>query len=95
MRGTGRVFRRGRLWWIAYSRHGNEYRESSRSESESDACALLKLRLGAPDRKSVTLNQLISHPELLDVLGARDLQLLAADCRQALRILNAKLRSVR
>jgi hypothetical protein len=93
MRGTGRVFRRGRLWWIAYSRHGKEYRESSRSGSEADARALLELRLGVPDRKSVTFHQLISHHELLDVLEARDLQLLADNCKQALRILNAKIRS--
>lgn len=44
MRGFGRVFKRHRIWWIAYSRGGKECRESSRSTKRSDALALLKKR---------------------------------------------------
>src|SRR3970282_2866154 len=46
MRGLGRVFKRGFAWWIGYSHRGKEYRESSNSESESQARRLLKKRLG-------------------------------------------------
>ncbi len=46
MRGVGRVFRRGSVWWIAYYHRGEEYRESSGLESEPQARKLLKKRLG-------------------------------------------------
>jgi integrase len=46
MRGMGRVFKRGSVYWIAYSHRGKEYRESSQSEKESDARRLLKKRIG-------------------------------------------------
>ena len=46
MRGLGRLFKRGSVWWIAYYHRGKEYRESSDSESESQAKKLLKKRLG-------------------------------------------------
>ena len=48
MRGEGRVFKRGRIWWIAYYGPGEkgaeEIRESG-SESEAAARKLLKKRL--------------------------------------------------
>jgi hypothetical protein len=46
MRGMGRVFKRGSVYWIAYTHSGKEYRESSQSEKESDARRLLKKRIG-------------------------------------------------
>ncbi len=46
MRGMGRIFKRGPVYWIAYSYRGKEYRESSRSESDSQARKLLKKRIG-------------------------------------------------
>src|SRR6266498_1330686 len=46
MRGLGRIFKRGSVYWIAYYHRGKEYRESSESESESQARKLLKKRLG-------------------------------------------------
>jgi integrase len=46
IRGLGRIFRRGPVYWIAYSYRGKEYRESARSESESQARKLLKKRIG-------------------------------------------------
>src|SRR5438309_3539435 len=44
--GMGRIFRRGQTYWIAYYRHGKEYRESTHSTDESDATKLLKKRFG-------------------------------------------------
>ena len=46
MRGMGRVFKRGPVYWIAYYHRGREYRESSESENESAAKKLLKKRIG-------------------------------------------------
>ena len=47
MRGNGRVFLRGRYWWIAYSHRGQEYRESSQSDKKAVAQAVLRARLSA------------------------------------------------
>ncbi len=46
MRGLGRVFKRGSVWWIAYYHRGKEHRESSESDRETTAKKLLKKRLG-------------------------------------------------
>jgi integrase len=46
IRGMGRIFRRGAIYWIAYYHRGKEYRESSHSESEKEARQLLKKRIG-------------------------------------------------
>lgn len=45
MSSLGRVFRRGKFYWIAYYIHEVERRESSRSPRELDAKRLLKKRL--------------------------------------------------
>lgn len=41
-RGDGRIFLRSRIWWIAYSRNGREYRESSCSTDEKTAQKMLE-----------------------------------------------------
>ena len=46
MKGMGRVFRRGPVYWVAYYHRGKEFRESSGSESEAKARNLLKKRIG-------------------------------------------------
>src|SRR5690349_937538 len=46
MRGLGRIFQRGSVWWIAFSHRGREIRESSHSETETQARKLLKKRIG-------------------------------------------------
>ena len=46
MRGMGRIFQRGPIYWIAYYHRGQEHRESSHSESEKEARRLLKKRIG-------------------------------------------------
>ena len=42
MRGDGRVFRRGQIWWVAYYFDGQECRESSQSRDRKDAVRLLR-----------------------------------------------------
>ena len=49
--GLGRVFLRGRTYWVQYSFRGKQYRESSESDSESQARKLLKKRLGEIGRE--------------------------------------------
>jgi integrase len=46
MRGFGRVFKRGSIYWIAYNHRGREHRESAKTESESAARKILKKRIG-------------------------------------------------
>ncbi len=66
MRGMGRVFKRGDIYWIAYSYRGREHRESTHSDKEADAGRLLKKRLGeigrgrliGPTEERVTFEQL-------------------------------------
>lgn len=42
----GSVYKRGKVYWIKYYRHGKPYRESSESHKEADAKNLLKKREG-------------------------------------------------
>src|SRR5215831_13711875 len=66
MRGLGRLFKRGSVYWISYYHRGKEYRESSESESESQARKLLRKRLGeigsgkliGPIEEKLTFDQL-------------------------------------
>lgn len=46
MGGDGAHFRAGEIYWVARSHRGREHRESAKSTRESDACELLKKRLG-------------------------------------------------
>lgn len=46
MRGMGRVFKRGSVYWISYYHRGKEFRESSESDNESTSKKLLKKRIG-------------------------------------------------
>lgn len=46
MRGMGRIFKRGSVYWVAYYHRGKEFRESSESDNESVAKKLLKKRIG-------------------------------------------------
>ena len=41
MAGTGRIYRRGTIYYIAYRWDGREYRESARSSEVADAERLL------------------------------------------------------
>src|SRR5689334_14268298 len=44
-RGTGSIYRRGAVYWVAYYRKGKLYRESSHSEEEQEARKLLNTRI--------------------------------------------------
>ena len=46
MAGTGRIYRRGQIYYIAYRWDGREYRESARSSDREVAQRLLATRLG-------------------------------------------------
>lgn len=46
----GELKKRGRTWWIRYYRNGRRYEESSASNKESDAKALLRIREGDIER---------------------------------------------
>jgi integrase len=50
-RGTGSLYQRGPIWWIRYSHRGQEYRESSESESETVARKLLNARIKETGRR--------------------------------------------
>lgn len=45
-RGEGRIWRRGRIWWIQFFAHGLQVRESSRSDRRPVAERFLRQRLG-------------------------------------------------
>jgi hypothetical protein len=91
MRGDGRIFRRGRIWWIAYSRSGREYRESSRTMDEKVARKMLQKRLATPTRHSITVRDLAWRPDLVRMLPAGDVEALYSDCLTALDGLRARL----
>ncbi len=43
--GTGRIYKRGHIWWIQYGFRGTTHRESARSRKKKDATDLLKKRM--------------------------------------------------
>jgi hypothetical protein len=91
MRGDSRTFRRGRIWWIAFSRSGREYRESSRSTDEKAARKMLQKRLATPTRASITVRDLARGSDLVRLLPDGDVQALYSDCLAALNRLRARL----
>jgi len=66
--GMGRLYQRGPIWWVQYSREGQVFRESSHSQNESDAKRLLKKRLGeiALDRFAGPKADKVAFTELLE-----------------------------
>ena len=66
MKGMGRVFKRGCVWWISFYHNNEEIRESSKSENENVAAKLLKQRLAqsgtglfVADEKKVAFDDLV------------------------------------
>jgi hypothetical protein len=45
MRGMGRVYLQGNVWWVQYYFNGRKHRESTGSPSRPDAMRLLRSRL--------------------------------------------------
>lgn len=54
MSGTGRIFKRGNIYWIDYGHRGNRHRESSKSHRKKDAVALLRKRQAEMQTGKVT-----------------------------------------
>ena len=69
MRGDGRVFRRGSIWWVAYYHAGREYRESSKASDRKVAVSLLRQRVG-----EVTTGLLHVSPARPGRIGAATMQ---------------------
>ena len=69
--GTGRIYRRGNVWWLDYGFRGERYRETSGSHRKGDARALLKKRMAemgrgqlvGPRAERVTFEDLIGMIE--------------------------------
>lgn len=67
LRGMGRIFQRGGVWWVAYYFNGKEVRESSKSQNDADAKRLLKKRLkeihgsryAGPQEEKLTVDELL------------------------------------
>lgn len=70
MRGLGRFFKRGSIWWIGYYHRGKERRESPASDRESEARKLLKKRLGEIGRGVLVgpVSEKITFNDLAEVL---------------------------
>src|SRR5262245_21319980 len=49
-RGLGRIYQRGRTWWVQYHFRGRLFRETTGSADQSAAVKLLKRRLGEMGR---------------------------------------------
>jgi integrase len=69
MKSEGRVFQRGKVWWIAYYLRGSEYREGG-CKTEKEAEGRLKQRLGEiyGDRFVGPKEERVTVDELLDAL---------------------------
>ena len=58
-KGTGRVYQRGKTWWIRFTRDGKTYDESSHSPFRDAAERFLRQRLEAPVDRKPTLNDVL------------------------------------
>ena len=70
MRGGGRIFRRGRIWWIAYSRSGRVYREISVMQTQCGALSSFQ-KHSLPFRECCVeeyASLAKARPQLLDIL---------------------------
>jgi len=72
MRGLGRKFQRGPIWWVAYYHRGTEYRESTNSTDERKADKLLTKRLGerAANKFHGTAQERVTYEQLKDYITA-------------------------
>jgi len=81
MKGEGRIFQRGAVFWIAYYVRGKEFREPG-GKTEKEAAKGLKARLGekhgdrfiGPEQERVTVDELLKSFVLyLELKGAKSL----------------------
>src|SRR5215471_18230947 len=71
--GFGTIYRRGRIWWIKWSKDGQRRRESSKSERDEVAIKLLRRRLdeAARDRRrDPVAESRVTMTQLFDALEA-------------------------
>jgi integrase len=71
LRGLGTIYRRGRVWWIKWSKDGKRRRESSKSEREVDAIRLLRRRIeeaACDRRRDPVAENRVRMSELFDAL---------------------------
>ncbi len=89
MRGDGRIYQRGRRWWIEYWVNGKSFRESG-GKSRSEAKQKLKLRrqeiLGgnfiSPQAAKITIDELLDgYIRHLELKGARSVSSVVSDSR--------------
>jgi len=67
--GKGRLFRRGRVWWMQYYAHGQQVRESSHSDKKAVAEKLLMRRLiEAEDGTSPVKQRPVAYEEMRERL---------------------------
>ncbi len=80
MSGAGRVYLRGKWWWISYFRHAREYRQSAHTQSEQVAHRLLvrKMREFRPAAEErLTIDDLLSAlRDDYDLRGRRAMQVI-------------------
>jgi hypothetical protein len=91
MRGDGRIFRRNRIWWVAYCQSGKEYRESSHSADEHEARNLLQKRLASDANATISLNDVFERPDIVEMLSEREARALYSAGLKTLRRLRKKL----
>lgn len=94
LRGSGRIFKRGGIWWVAYYINGTERRESSKSANEPDAKRLLKNRMKqihggrytGPEEERLTVSNLLDSLEKhLENKGAKALKQLQSHLKPVRR----------
>src|SRR5260370_35420669 len=67
--GKGRLFKRGRVWWIQYYANGQQVRESSRSDKKAVAEKMLMRRLVEAEAGTVPAREKpITYQELRERL---------------------------
>jgi integrase len=93
-RGTGSIYLRGSIYWIRYAHRGQEYRESSESESETVARKLLTHRIKETGKGSKFIGpreDRVTFEELAEGLRSD----YVANGRRSLRRVDASLKRLR
>ena len=102
MKGEGRIFQRGAVFWIAYYVRGKEFREPG-GKTEKEAAKRLKARLGekhgdrfiGPEQERVTVDELLKSFVLyLEMKGAKSLYSRSIQRRKTVRAFFGDLRAV-
>ncbi len=93
-RGTGGIYLRGTIWWLRYSHHGRDMRESSDSESETVARKVLKNRIQQTGRRGKFIGpaeERLTFKDLTEMIEAD----YAVNERRSARRLSGSLKNLR